>query len=223
MADDEPLEMNPSAYPLSTRFKPIDGRTIFRTDDWWKAVVTYRFEESSDTSALGRGVYLWIDNDGTWKKKQEYLINSIDTWEADKEHIDEFLANESGDPPRHEFDEETLPVSDYYTVGDAVTIFNTDEWWKAVTRIDAKGDWTTREVVVYVWQYFNGKWRRRQKYAIRRRSDWEEEANIISSHLKDSFESEFGSEGHREEFDPETAKEDLRRLLKMQQVGGEFD
>jgi hypothetical protein len=206
-------------YPVSEALRLVDGETIYRTDEWWKAFVSYQYEDSPDGDSVDRAVYLWHNDDGEWKRKQKYLVRSRDTWITDREYIEEFLSADSGDPANYDFDESSLPVSDYLTVGDAATVFKTEDWWKAVVRIDGKGDWTTREVVVYVWQENEGEWRRRQKYAIKSQSDWEEEVEIISKCLSD------GSTSKEPEstFDPDEVKEDIQKKMRRKHLGERFE
>lgn len=206
-------------YPVSDALRVVDGETIYSTDEWWKAFVSYQYEDSQDSDSVDRAVYLWHSDDGEWKRKQKYLVRSRDTWITDREYIEEFLSADSGDPANYDFDESSLPVSDYLTVGDAATVFKTEDWWKAVVRIDGKGDWTTREVVLYVWQANEGEWRRRQKYAIKSQSDWEEEAEIISKRLEE------GSTPEEPEsyFDPDEAKEAIQKKIQRKHLGEEFE
>lgn len=206
-------------YPVSEALRLVDGETIYRTDEWWKAFVSYQYEDSPDGDSVDRAVYLWHNDDGEWKRKQKYLVRSRDTWITDREYIEEFLSADSGDSANYDFDESSLPVSDYLTVGDAATVFKTEDWWKAVVRIDGKGDWTTREVVVYVWQENEGEWRRRQKYAIKSQSDWEEEVEIISKCLSD------GSTSKEPEstFDPDEVKEDIQKKMRRKHLGERFE
>lgn len=201
-------------YPLSDALRVVDGETIYRTDEWWKAFVSYQYKDAQDSDSVDRAVYLWHNDGEDWKRKQKYMVRSRETWNTDREYIEEFLEADNDDPANYDLDETSLPVSDYLTVGDAVTIFKTDDWWKAVVRIDGKGDWTTREVVVYVWQKTDGEWHRRQKYAIKRKSDWDEEAEIISRRLKKNPTS-----GDSETaFDPDETKEQIQKKLQRKHL-----
>lgn len=202
-------------YPVSDALRVVNAETIYRTDEWWKAFVSYRYKDGQNSDSVDRAVYLWHNDSEDWKRKQKYLVRSQETWATDREYIEELLSADSGDPANYDFDESSIPVSDYLTVGDAVTVFKTDDWWKSVVRIDEKGDWTTREVVVYVWQATEGDWRRRQKYAIKRKSDWEEEAEVISKHL----EGERSSKGPESTFDPNEAKKQIQKKLQRQHIG----
>jgi hypothetical protein len=207
-------------FPVSETLNIINGETIYKTDKWWKALVSYYYGESGNTTEFDRAVYLWHNNSGEWKRKQKYLVRSHETWETDRELIEEFLNTESGDEPTYEFDRIQLPVNDFLTVGDAATVFKTAEWWKAVVRIDKKGNYETCEVVVYVWQSVDDEWRRRQKYAIKRKSDWDEEATLISSHLEEFSATTPEPETTRsKEFDPEETKKKLQKDLKRRHIG----
>ena len=37
------------------------------------------------------GVYLWQNQDGSWRRQQKYVIRSPDDWEQDKEIIEQFV------------------------------------------------------------------------------------------------------------------------------------
>ena len=211
-------------FPVADTLSVVDGETIYKTDDWWKALVTYHYDDSSDSTDVDQAVYLWHNDDnGTWRRKQKYLVRSHETWESDRELIDEFLESDCGDNPVHKFDRKQLPVNDFLTVGDAARVFKTEDWWKAVVRIDAKGDWETREVVVYVWQFVDEEWRRRQKYAIKRKSDWEKESALITHQLDERLDV-VTSEPEQTpdtsgDFDPEAAKRKLQKNLKRKHLG----
>jgi len=166
-----------NAVPVHESLMVYEVTRLYRTDEWWKAVVTYRFD-GADTDETA--VYLWHndDEDDTWTRKNKYVIKTPDAWATDRAIIDGFVR---GDPPAGETD--TFPVSDYYTVAAGETVFQNEGWWKAIVNVVAKGSYETDEVMVYVWQQREGSWRRRQKYTIKSLSDWEEERGIIDDHV----------------------------------------
>jgi hypothetical protein len=220
MADGVDSARDSSEYPVSEYLTVQRGETIYKTGEWWKAAVTYKASENADEEIA---IYLWHNDDGEWKRKQKYLIRSEDTWATDRERIEKFLASESGDPPVGDGDPMSVPVSEFFTVGDATTVFKTDEWWKAVVRIDQKGDWETREVVVYVWQCIDDEWRRRQKYAIKGESDWEEESELIDAYLdqlpgKTAEDVESDDSANIEE-----RREQLQKKLRRQHIGDQVE
>lgn len=161
--------------PVHESIDVIDHQDIYKNADWWKSVVRYQYDESSNHEEVA--VYLW-NNDGSWTRKNKYVIKTPEAWHTDRTIIDRLLDDTSALESETEF-----PTSDYYTVGAGETVFQSDDWWKAIVKIDQKGDYETEEVMVYLWQKTDGDWRRRQKYTIKSQSDWEEEAAVIESVL----------------------------------------
>lgn len=74
------------AFPVHEDLDVQDGKTIYKSDDWWKAVVLYEGFRGPEI-----GVYLWQDRDDDWRRKQKYVIKSKDDWEQDKEVIEKFV------------------------------------------------------------------------------------------------------------------------------------
>jgi hypothetical protein len=159
---------------------------IYRQGEWWKSVVKYGFEASSEKTETA--IYLW-HNDDEWTRKNKYVIKTREAWETDRRIIDDFL---QADRPTSETT--AFPVSDYYTVGIGKTVFQSDHWWKAIVNVTQKGSYETDEVMIYVWQRQDDEWRRRQKYTIKSYSKWEKEREIIDSVVMDSSPSEDDSE-----------------------------
>lgn len=161
--------------PVHDSLQVTASTELYRTDEWWKAVVTYRFENSdTDETAM----YLWHKDDG-WKRKNKYVIKTVEAWEIDRKIIDKCLQTDPSSETTTEF-----PVSDYYTVATGEAVFQDEGWWKAIVNVVKKGSYETDEVMVYVWQQVDGDWRRRQKYTIKSVDDWEEEREIIEDHLE---------------------------------------
>lgn len=163
------------SLPVHDSLDVVEATDLYRTGEWWKSVVTYRFE---DGDADETAVYLWHEDDDDWTRKNKYVVKTPEAWANDREVIDRFIRSE---PPTTETTE--FPVSDYYTVGAGETVFRSDGWWKAIVNVVEKGDYETNEVMVYLWQERDGEWRRRQKYTIKRVSDWEEEREAVEDHL----------------------------------------
>lgn len=170
-----------SEFPVHEELTVVEGDTVYRTDDWWKGVVRYRFRDAETTEVA---IYLWHCDDGVWKRKNKYTVKTADAWAEDRRLVESLLADTEPAQDREE-DPSTVPVSDYYTVDSAYTVFRTEEWWKAVVRISEKGDYETTEVIVYVWQHTDDGWRRRQKYATKDLDDWDEERDLVESLLSD--------------------------------------
>ncbi len=68
-------------------------------------------------------------------------------------------------------DEEKLPISEVLNVIDSVNVYKTDKWWSAVVLLESYG---RKQVAVYVWSNRNGEWKRRQKFVITRKQQWEQ-------------------------------------------------
>lgn len=160
--------------PIHDSLNVSKATNLYHTEEWWKAIVTYQFEDS-DTDEVA--VYLW-HKDGDWNRKNKYVVKTSAAWETDKEIIDQYVRDDSSSGQTNAF-----PASDYYTVADGETVSKGDGWWKAIVRVVEKGNYETNEVMVYVWQNVDDQWRRRQKYTIKSVSDWEEEREIIEDHL----------------------------------------
>jgi hypothetical protein len=181
-----------ASYPINDSLTVIDGNTIYQTDEWHKAAVLYTYGgKNSDTSDPELAIYLWHKGDGKWKRKQKYSIRTADGWAEDKEVLERLLGAFEGDSISGEFTnpDAELPVSDYYDVSTGITVFKTNQWWKAGIVIDAKGEYETTEVILYVWQRSDDEWKVRQKYAVKRPGDWEDDLEALSP-LLDELESE---------------------------------
>jgi len=64
---------------------------------------------------------------------------------------------------------EKLPISDFYKVIDHVTIFKSDKWWEAIAIIES---FQRRSIAMYMWQFRDGKWKRKHKFQLRNIDEW---------------------------------------------------
>jgi hypothetical protein len=71
---------------------------------------------------------------------------------------------------------EKLPISDFYKVVDFVTIFRSEKWWEAVVMIESYGK---RSIAMYMWQFRDGKWKRKHKFQLRNLDEWEKVKNAV--------------------------------------------
>ena len=76
--------------------------------------------------------------------------------------------------------EESLPVSEVLKVIESTEIYKSDKWWSAVVLLEAFGK---KQIAVYVWNKKNGSWKRRQKFVVKNKTDWERTKNIIEGFL----------------------------------------
>ena len=73
-------------FPVHEVYDVVRGETIYKSEDWWKAVVLYDGPKGSEV-----GVYLWKHDSSGWKRKQKYAIESKDDWNRDRESIAAFV------------------------------------------------------------------------------------------------------------------------------------
>jgi hypothetical protein len=64
---------------------------------------------------------------------------------------------------------EVLPTSEFYKVIDHITIFRTEKWWEAIVLIEYFGK---RSIAMYLWQFRDGKWKRKHKFQLRNADEW---------------------------------------------------
>lgn len=174
-------------YPVDDKLTVQRGEDIYRNDKWWKAVLQYYFGENTESQEMA--IYLWHNDDERgWTRKNKYVVKTLEAWEEDQD----LLATVREAPSDSDADDH-FPVNDFYTVGAGETVFKTDEWWKAIVRVEQKGDYETEEYNIYVWQKQDDSWRRRQKYAIKRFDDWDDERSVVSSMLTTEISRDEGT------------------------------
>jgi hypothetical protein len=74
-------------FPVHDSIDVLDGETIYKTTEWWKAVVLYA--GYSDTKI---GVYLWQHTEEEWRRRQKFVVRSRDDWERDSGYIETYLS-----------------------------------------------------------------------------------------------------------------------------------
>jgi hypothetical protein len=65
---------------------------------------------------------------------------------------------------------EQLPLSNFYKVIDQVTIFRNEKWWEAIVIIESFG---RRSIAMYLWTKRGDQWKRKHKFQIRNKEEWE--------------------------------------------------
>jgi len=76
---------------------------------------------------------------------------------------------------------EKLPISEFYRVIDSVTIFRNDKWWEAIALIESYGKY--RSIAMYMWEFRDGKWKRKHKFNIRGLDEWNKVKNSVEQLL----------------------------------------
>lgn len=175
--------MSQQEFPVHSNVQIHEANTIYRSDDWWKAAVRHSYG-SAESGELAIAIYLW-HRDEDWSRKNKYRVRTTEAWQSDKLLIEQYLSGD-GQPISSQ---DVFPVSDYYRVSQGETVFQTDEWWKAILLVDQKGSYETEEVILYLWQQVDGDWRRRQKYAIKDVDDWKDDRDAVDD-LIEAGESE---------------------------------
>ncbi|MGB9966164.1 hypothetical protein [Halobacterium hubeiense] len=197
--------MTSTQYPVHPDVTVHSGETIYRTDEWWKAAVTHSYGDSDPELAI----YLW-HRDDDWSRKNKYHVKTAEAWHADKDRIKQYLAK-NGEPVD---DQSAFSVSDYYNVNQGESVFETEDWWKAIVEIDQKGEFDTHEVIIYLWQRVDGDWRRRQKYAIKNLDDWNDERDAVDD-LLDDDQSAAGTEA--------SSREDIQAIAQSDAAKSDSD
>ncbi|MHA1410684.1 MAG: hypothetical protein ACTSQY_10335 [Candidatus Odinarchaeia archaeon] len=78
--------MTDDKFPVSDALEVIEGRTIYKTDKWWSAVVLL--------NSFGRrqlATYLWQYENETWKRRQKFVIQKKSNWKLYKEAIEDYI------------------------------------------------------------------------------------------------------------------------------------
>lgn len=73
-------------YPVHDELDVIEGETVFRNDNWWKAVVVCDSWNGPEVN-----VYLWQNQDSRWKRKQKFKVDDKQEWLATKSVIDDMV------------------------------------------------------------------------------------------------------------------------------------
>lgn len=84
---------DPAELPVSDYYHVAQGETVFKTDDWWKAIVGIDKKGSYDTHEVI--IYLWQNTDKGWKRRQKYAVKDIDDWEDDFKAVESLLGETS--------------------------------------------------------------------------------------------------------------------------------
>ena len=75
---------------------------------------------------------------------------------------------------------EKLPISEKLTVIEGVTLYKTEKWWSAIALVDSFG---RKQIAMYLWLNKEGKWKRQQKFVIRKKAEWSQIKEIVEKLL----------------------------------------
>lgn len=80
-------------FPVSEKLKVIKGKTLFKSDKWWSAVVALE--------SFGRKqicIYLWQKAEDKWKRRQKFVVRGKSQWTEIKEAVEKMLPRLTGEP-----------------------------------------------------------------------------------------------------------------------------
>ena len=72
--------------PISEKLLVLKAQTIYKTDKWWCAVAL--------VEAFGKKqvtLYLWLNKNNEWKRKQKFVLHSKKEWQDVKERIEKMM------------------------------------------------------------------------------------------------------------------------------------
>ena len=78
--------------------------------------------------------------------------------------------------------EEKLPISEKLTVLKAETMYKTDKWWSAIALVDSFGK---KQVATYLWLKKDNAWKRKQKFVIRSKKEWQEVKEAVEKMVEE--------------------------------------
>jgi hypothetical protein len=84
MSMTEPTEK----LPISEFYKVIDYITIFKSGKWWEAIVL--FEAVGGRRMIG--VYLWVNKNNVWKRKNKFSVRNMDEWNKVKNAVEQLMS-----------------------------------------------------------------------------------------------------------------------------------
>lgn len=72
--------------PISEFYKVVEYVTIFKSQNWWEAVVI--FEAYGKRSI---GLYLWQKRQDVWKRKHKFNVRNLDEWNKLKNAVEQLI------------------------------------------------------------------------------------------------------------------------------------
>ncbi len=87
------INLTEKKFPVSETLKVVDGKTLYKNDRWWSAVVALE--------SFGRKqvcIYLWNKKGDEWKRRQKFVVTGQSNWEKLKAAVESLLPYLTGDP-----------------------------------------------------------------------------------------------------------------------------
>lgn len=73
-------------FPVHETIETKQGYTIYKSEDWWKAVILYERGQKPRV-----GIYLWNRTGDGWTRKQKYAVDSVEDWERERDAVDSLI------------------------------------------------------------------------------------------------------------------------------------
>ena len=77
--------------PVSDYYTVSQSSTVFKTENWWKAIVSVSEKGNYKPKPEEIVVYLWQNDNGGWRRRQKYTVEDPDRWETEKKVIGDLL------------------------------------------------------------------------------------------------------------------------------------
>ena len=79
-------ECSTDEFPVNDYYGLANGKTIFQSNGWWKAILKISQKGSYETEEVM--IYLWQERDNDWRRRQKYTIKSQEKWEEERKIIE---------------------------------------------------------------------------------------------------------------------------------------
>lgn len=78
-------------------------------------------------------------------------------------------------------EDESLPIVAPLKVLDYRTVSKRFGWWTAIVLLES---WGRKQLCLYLWQKVGDKWKRKQKFAIHNKADWNSIAEAVDKLIR---------------------------------------
>jgi hypothetical protein len=83
MSENPPVQTE-EKLPISDFLKVVEYTTIFKSKNWWEAIVVFEAYEKRSI-----GLYLWQKKADAWKRKHKFNIRNMDEWAKIKAAVEQ--------------------------------------------------------------------------------------------------------------------------------------
>lgn len=72
--------------PISEKLSVLKAETIYKTNKWWCAVALVEAFRKKQVA-----LYLWLNKNDKWIRKQKFVLHSKKEWQDVKERIEKMI------------------------------------------------------------------------------------------------------------------------------------